>query len=149
MIREIGVSLILGWTLLGCTTTQPSESREYTQPSREEVYEHPSQPQQPQPENISVREAYAMIEKGGVTLLDVRAQPETLTDGKIANSQLIPLQVLGSYLGRLEKGQPILVYCRTGNRSAVAANLLRGQGFNAINVLGGIYAWKSNGLPVE
>ena len=102
-----------------------------------------------QKENVSVQEAFSMIKNGNITLLDVRTQPETISDRKIANSQLIPLQVLGSYIDQLDNSKPILVYCRTGNRSAVAANSLRGQGFNAINVLGGINAWKANGLPVE
>jgi len=103
----------------------------------------------PQRENISVKEAFSMIQKGDVTVLDVRTQQETISDKKIANSQLIPLQVLGSYIDQIDNSKPVLVYCRSGNRSAVAANILRDQGFNAINVLGGINAWKANGLSVE
>lgn len=102
-----------------------------------------------QQENISVTEAFSMIQNQDVTLLDVRTQPETITDRKIANSKLMPLQVLGSHIDQIDNSKPILVYCRSGNRSAIASEILRSQGFNAINVLGGINAWKANGLPVE
>jgi len=137
-MKKIELSLILALLIAGCTTP-PSQSITISY----ETIEAPVQ------KNISVTEAFSMIEKQNVTILDVRTQPETIRDRKIANSQLIPLQVLGSQLDKIDTSKPILVYCHTGNRSAVASNILRGQGFNAINVLGGINAWKANGLPVE
>jgi len=160
-MKKIELSLILALLIAGCSTKKqttyqqtetqlPSLAYETVSPQEPVIYEEVilGQPL-PQQENISVTEAFSMIKNQNITLLDVRTQPETISDKKIANSQLIPLQVLGSYLDRLDESKPILVYCHTGNRSAVASKILRSQGFIAINVLGGINAWKANGLPVE
>ena len=105
----------------------------------------------PQRDNVSVTEAYDMLQQQGqeIFLLDVRTQPEIRSDGKIANSQLIPLQVLGQYLNRVDRSKKVLIYCRSGNRSLVALDILKHEGFNATNVVGGINAWKASGLPVE
>ena len=144
MIKKIGFTVALAFMVLGCSAEKQPLPK--TVASQEII---DVAPQQEQPQNISVTDAFSMIQNGDVTILDVRNQYETITDGKIANSQLIPVQVLDSYLDRLDNSKTILVYCRTGNRSAVASNILRGRGFNAVNVLGGINSWRANGLPTE
>jgi len=70
-------------------------------------------------------------------------------DGKIANSVMIPLQVLAQNLNRLDKSKTIIVYCHVGNRSVEATKLLRSHGFDAINMTGGIEAWKKEHLSVR
>lgn len=101
------------------------------------------------PFNISPLEANDMLhENMDVFLLDVRMANEIPVDGKIANSVMIPLQVLGQNLNRLDKSKTILVYCHTGNRSVEATRLLRARGYDAINMSGGIEAWKQNHLNV-
>ena len=49
----------------------------------------------------------------------------------------------------LDKGRTVIVYCRSGRRSAEAAAKLDGAGFKTYNLLGGILAWKEAGKPVE
>jgi rhodanese-related sulfurtransferase len=72
-------------------------------------------------------------------VLDVRT-PEEVAAGKIENAINIPVQVLEQRINELKpyKGKEILVICRTQNRSAVAVDILKQQGYNAKNVLGGM-----------
>ena len=72
-------------------------------------------------------------------VLDVRT-PEEVAAGKIENAINIPVQVLEQRINELKpyKSKEILVICRTQNRSAVAVDILKQQGYNAKNVLGGM-----------
>ncbi|WP_457643470.1 rhodanese-like domain-containing protein [Persephonella sp.] len=102
-------------------------------------------------ENLSPEEAYQMIqkEKDKIILLDIRTVQETQTDGKIPGSILIPVDDLPNQIHKLDKNKKILVYCRSGMRSASASRLLSSLGFKVYNIQGGIKNWKSKGLPVE
>jgi sulfur-carrier protein adenylyltransferase/sulfurtransferase len=76
-----------------------------------------------------------------VTILDVR-QPGEYQSGHIPGAVLAPLPELTDYMARIDTDKPILVYCASGGRSRMAAQLLSGQGFdNIINVAGGFNAW--------
>ncbi len=91
-------------------------------------------------------------EKKTVILLDVRTPYEYEKDGHIPKSNLIPIQVLPKFAEKLVKFKdyPVLVYCRSGNRSLVAAKYLERLGFKEIyNLRGGIMEWKKYGLPVK
>ncbi len=102
------------------------------------------------PFNISPLDAYdKLFENPNILILDVRTAGEIPQDGKIANSVLIPLQVLGRNLNHLDKSKEIIVYCHTGNRSVEATKLLRRNGFDAVNMKGGIQAWKQNHLDIK
>jgi len=102
-------------------------------------------------ENLEPKQAYQIMqkEKDRVILLDVRTPEEQKTDGKIPGAVLIPLDELPNQIDRLDKNKKILVYCRTGMRSASASRLLSSLGFKVYNIKGGINRWKSEGLPVE
>jgi hydroxyacylglutathione hydrolase len=88
--------------------------------------------------------------KGGhPVLLDVRA-PSEHTAGHIAGSVNIPLYQLESRLGEIPQGQPILVYCAAGSRSAVAVSILNNHGWHDITEMyDGFDAWQRRGCPVE
>jgi phage shock protein E len=75
-------------------------------------------------------------------ILDVRT-PEENRELRIPGSTLIPLHELAGRLSELPKSekQPILVYCRSGNRSAQAAALLKQHGFPVVYDFGGIISW--------
>jgi rhodanese-related sulfurtransferase len=81
-------------------------------------------------------------------LLDVRT-PEEYAEGHIANSVNISLQTLADRLDEVPKDQLVVLYCRSGNRSAQAAELLKEAGYTAIYDLGGIIGWQEAGYPVE
>lgn len=86
----------------------------------------------------------------GTLLLDVREDNE-YKQGHISNALHIPLGQLGQRLQELDayRDRPLVVYCRTGNRSDSAAARLRKQGFTTVyNLAGGIVAWQNANLPV-
>jgi len=83
-------------------------------------------------------------------VLDVRDQPE-YNFNHICNATLIPLSVLESRLNELEpyNDTEIIIYCRTGSRSASASQILVNNGFTKVyNMNGGITEWKSAGYEV-
>lgn len=82
------------------------------------------------------------------TLLDVRL-PDEFASGHIADSINIPVQVLAQRLEELPRNQPIVIYCRSGNRSAQAARLLAAAGFTNLYDLGGIIDWTAAGYPIQ
>lgn len=97
--------------------------------------------------------AYSMIMNGSfpdVVILDVRSQGE-YDEGHIYGAVLIPHTELEARIGELanNKNHEVIVYCRTGVRSAIASEILDSNGFTKVyNMLGGIQAWKAEGHPV-
>ncbi len=95
---------------------------------------------------IDVQEARNMILEGDIFILDVRTQEE-YDAGHIMNSTLIPLETLTTQLNEIPKDKKILVYCRSGIRSAQASEILVNNGFkNVYNMNGGIEAWIKSGF---
>ena len=93
---------------------------------------------------ISYEELQAKIaKKDKFVLLDVRT-PEEFAEGHIGGSVLLPYdEVEQKAAGMLpEKEKPIIVYCRSGRRSAIAADALRGLGYKDVKDFGGISRWK-------
>ena len=83
-----------------------------------------------------------------IVFLDVRTKQEKKS-GSIRGSIQIPLHELRAKIGELERyrGKEIICYCRSGRRSLSAAAILKGKGFNASSLKGGISNWnlyKSN-----
>lgn len=81
-------------------------------------------------------------------LIDVRT-PEEFASGHIAGAQNIPLQELPNRLGELPQDQPIVLYCRSGNRSGQAMQLLAKAGYDHLYNLGGVIEWQTAGLPLR
>ena len=54
---------------------------------------------------------------------------------------LIPLGTLPDRLSEIPKDRPVVVHCRSGARSARAVAMLRAEGYDAHNLVGGILAW--------
>lgn len=81
-------------------------------------------------------------------LLDVRT-PEEFASGHIHGAVNIPVDLLESRLSQIPTDQPIVVYCRSGNRSARASQILAQAGFAAIYDLGGLIDWTAQGFPIE
>ena len=102
-------------------------------------------------EKVDAKTAYTLLGDNNTTLLDVRTAKELKTDGMIAGAIHIPLQKLSKRIGELQayKGEKILVYCATGNRSIAASRILANNGFSAYNLKGGIQAWKEQKLPLR
>ncbi len=94
----------------------------------------------------------AALEKGDPLLLDVRTAEEHAAARIKAPQTLIPVQALEARLGELkgDQARPILLYCRSGNRTRQAAAILLKAGFKDVRHLeGGIGAWKAKGYAIE
>jgi rhodanese-related sulfurtransferase len=86
-----------------------------------------------------------------VQLVDVRT-PEEFAEGHIGgavNMDVKAADFVSTALSRLDKQRPVAVYCRSGRRSAHAAELLAKQGYKVTNLRGGIMAWQEARKPVE
>lgn len=81
-------------------------------------------------------------------ILDVREGFE-VAEGMIPGALHIPMGQLGSRLGDLDKDRPIIVVCRSGNRSAAVADALNQAGYIADTMAGGMTAWQRAGLPTR
>jgi rhodanese-related sulfurtransferase len=103
------------------------------------------------PMNITVQDLANRINSDeGILVLDVRTPEEYVQDGHVPGSVLIPLQDLAMRMNEVPKDKPVACFCRSGNRSQVACDMLRQQGYtNVTNVLGGIGAWRGANLPTE
>lgn len=96
---------------------------------------------------ITVDEAYQKSQAGAF-MLDVR-QPEEWQEQHISGATLIPLDYLADNLDQLPRDQEIVIYCRSGNRSQQALEILQQAGFdNAVSMDGGINDWVASGYEV-
>ena len=94
---------------------------------------------------VSMEEFQSKILNENTFILDVRTEAEFYGPlGHIDGAMLIPIDELSLRIDELNeaKNKDIYVVCRSGNRSNVGKNILRENSFNAINVDGGMLAWK-------
>ena len=137
-LRAMVVALVLAVALLcGCTTSGPAGEDAAT---GEDVAagEGASSVQK-----ISADEAHDMMTSNEVTVLDVRT-PEEFAEKHIVNAQLLTLDTVSAETAAAvapDKDAPVLVYCRTGVRSAEAAAQLAALGYTAVYDFGGITTW--------
>lgn len=102
-------------------------------------------------ENLDVESFATFIKGEGVTLVDVRTAEE-YAEGHLAGATNIDFRQSG-FLEKaksvLDKGNKIALYCRSGRRSASAALMLSSEGYQVVNMAGGILSWKEHGLPLD
>jgi rhodanese-related sulfurtransferase len=75
--------------------------------------------------------------------------PAEFASGHIAGARNIAVQVLPQRLSEIPKDKPVVIYCRSGNRSKQAMRYLSQAGYNDLYDLGGIMAWQAQGLPTR
>jgi sulfur-carrier protein adenylyltransferase/sulfurtransferase len=99
-------------------------------------------------DTITPLELKERLERGDrLKLIDVR-EPREWEIGRIEGAELIPLRTLPDRIAELEKGDEIVLYCRSGARSGSATQFLRQQGFDrAMNLVGGILRWSQEVDP--
>jgi len=97
----------------------------------------------PRYQNIDSKELYRVLqEEKGFMLLDVREPYELSETGYIPGAVNIPMGKVEEMLKDTPRDRKIIIYCRTGRRSAETAELLSGKGFTLLyNLEGGIMAW--------
>lgn len=82
--------------------------------------------------NKPTHEGRKLVAEGAI-LLDVRT-PGEFQEGHVEGARNIPVQELGTRLREIPKGASVVVYCRSGGRSAMAAQMLRAQGHSVLDV---------------
>jgi rhodanese-related sulfurtransferase len=100
----------------------------------------------PSTPEIDAREAIALVDAGG-TMIDVREQHEW-DAGHAPGATLLPMSSLESRVGEVPTDQRVLVMCRSGSRSARVTDALLAAGYDAVNVAGGMLAWRDAGGEV-
>ncbi len=97
-------------------------------------------------ENIDVARALELLD-GGAVLLDVREDDEWRA-GHSPLATHIPLSSVPDAVDDLAHERRIVCVCRSGGRSARAAQFLTEQGFDVVNLEGGMTAWQSYGAEM-
>jgi rhodanese-related sulfurtransferase len=82
-------------------------------------------------------------------LIDVRT-PAEMAQGMLPGARGVPMHLVPLRMDEWQKEKKIVVYCRTGARSAQVCAFLQQHGITqAINLRGGIVDWHRQGLPIE
>ncbi len=85
---------------------------------------------------------YLSILTADSVLVDVR-EPDEVAEGTLPDSRNIPLTEFVERLSELDASKPIVLFCRSGGRSAQAAQYLVDSGFSTVaNLEGGMLAWQ-------
>ena len=101
-------------------------------------------------ENADVKGFAELMNDTNVVVLDVRTASE-FKEGHLEGAVNIDYKqgdFVGQAVARLSKDRTIAVYCRSGRRSAGAAELLAKEGYRVVNMKGGIIAWQEAQMPV-
>ena len=103
---------------------------------------------QPVP-GVDVHETEQLVAEGAL-LVDIREQNEW-DESRIPGSELKPMSAINDWWQDLPTDRTVILYCRSGQRSARAVNALVTQGEldNVLDMRGGIIAWHEAGLPLE
>lgn len=135
MKKQIHVVVLLSMALLLTACTSPDQKTTTSETATETetaVYQ-----------KIDAEKAKEMIDAGGVAILDVRTQEE-YDAGHIPDTLLLPVDEINETTAAEllpDKDAVILVYCRSGNRSKTATDMLLELGYTAVYDFGGINDW--------
>lgn len=92
---------------------------------------------------LTAKQVEELLNDGNQSLniIDVREDEEVAT-GMIPTAKHIPLGLIESRMNELEKTKEYIMVCRSGGRSGQAAQFLESQGFDVINMTGGMMSWE-------
>jgi rhodanese-related sulfurtransferase len=99
-------------------------------------------------EDLAPQRVAELLRDGETQLVDVR-EPYEHDAGRIAGATHIELDRLPAETESLDRERRLVFYCRSGSRSAMAADAFRVAGYDAYNMAGGLEAWVDSGLPIE
>lgn len=100
------------------------------------------------PTEYSPEEVAELLESATAQLVDVREADEWAA-GRIGGATHIELGDLSQRAGEIDRERPVVFYCRSGARSAMATEAFAAAGYDAHNLTGGIQEWKARGLPLH
>ncbi|MBN1249861.1 MAG: rhodanese-like domain-containing protein [Anaerolineae bacterium] len=99
-------------------------------------------------EEVTPKVVAELVADGEVAVIDVREDWE-YEEGHILGAKLIPLASLQDRVDEIPTDKPVILVCRSGNRSGQAYRYLSGAGFdNVHNMRGGMIAWEASGLEM-
>ena len=90
----------------------------------------------------------AELIEGGAEAIDVR-RPYEWDAGRIVGARHIEINQLQGEAESIARDHPVVFYCRSGNRSALAAAAFRLAGWDAYNLEGGLQAWVADGKTLD
>ena len=93
-------------------------------------------------------ERVAELTAGDAELIDVRREEEWEA-GRIAGARHVEMNQLTASAEAIPRDRPVIFYCRSGGRSAMAADAFREAGYDAHHLAGGLTAWVESGLSIE
>jgi rhodanese-related sulfurtransferase len=96
---------------------------------------------------VSPSQAKELIE-AGAQLVDVRTDVE-FGAGHIPGARHIQLADVQAEAANMDRSTPVVLYCRSGERSGPAADAFAASGWDAHSIEGGLLAWDENGLSLE
>jgi rhodanese-related sulfurtransferase len=99
-------------------------------------------------DDYTPQQVAALVAAGGIQLIDVRTDDEHLA-GHITGSRWIELTELPTQAETIAKDTPVIFYCRSGARSAMATDAFLQAGYDAHNMTGGMLEWDAAGLEME
>lgn len=100
--------------------------------------------------NLTASEYKSRLYRANVahTLVDVR-RPDEFATGHLIGSLNIPVQELAERMSEIPSDKPAVLYCRTGNRSGSAAQILHNAGYPDVYNIGGFSELAAQGIPVD
>ena len=132
------------WLQAGCALAQPAIPGGASVPSRAS-----GSTRLQAVSTVTVEQARKRLDADAtLRLIDVR-NPDEFAENHISRADLLPLGELEAWAPTLDPKKPLVLICRSGRRSGVAADALARKGFASIvSVEGGMLAWESAGFPV-
>ena len=99
--------------------------------------------------DVTTEQAAEALADGAAQVIDVREQAEW-DAGHIEGAIHVPLGevMAGKEEGRIDRSKPVVVVCRSGNRSELATLMLQARGVEATNLEAGTEGWAAAGLPL-
>lgn len=98
-------------------------------------------------EELTPERVRELAESGDAQVVDVRTEAEHEA-AHVAGDVHLPLELV-SEAAELDRDRPVVFYCRSGDRSAMAAEAFRASGWDASSMEGGLVAWAEAGNPLE
>ncbi|MGD9713565.1 MAG: rhodanese-like domain-containing protein [Thermomicrobiales bacterium] len=100
------------------------------------------------PLEVDVAHVASVLDDPDVQIVDCR-EPNEWQAAHIDGTRLMPLDTLAFRKKELDPARPVVVVCRSGQRSLLAAEMLTASGFtDARSMAGGLIAWVEAGKPV-
>jgi phage shock protein E len=89
---------------------------------------------------ISCDETKKLINERNAQFVDVRT-PEEFISSQLPGAKNIPLHIIEDQCATLDKSRPVVVFCRSGQRSQMALQILKSKGFSEVYNMGSYMAW--------